>query len=249
MWKEPFAYCVDFLPLTGGAGLAYTNFEIKTPPNCDFEVIRSIHQATSNMVNLRILNATTGRDVLRGQGDLRGISSTSFSGITPNGFTPYTWPIPYYLVAGTELNVSAADNSGVDNNVRFVLHGNNIYSNDAPYEGRKTRESYSFAISSGALAAYGTVTKTLLLDTNAGFLVSKLTGEADGAATVLIQDKRPWSSRDIHFNNMVGNSQFGNSLTSRRWMPEKTMVSVRFTDISGSANSITISFHGERVYL
>jgi hypothetical protein len=248
-WKEPFIYCADFLPLAAGSGNAYTSFELKIANNADFELIRSIHQATSDSVNLRIFNATTGRDILRTQGDIRAISSKAFSGITANGFVPYTWPIPYYVPAGTELNIFAADSSGSDNNFRLAFHGNNIYTEDAPYEKRKSRESYAFSMASGSLSAYSTVTKTLMVDTNAGYLISKLTGISTGTCTIYIQDKRPWSTRDVHMYNMIGNSQFGNNLTSRRWIPEKTMLSVRFTDISGSTNNISISFQGERVYV
>jgi len=249
MWKEPFVYCADFLPLVAGSGIAYTSFEMKIANNSDFELIRSIHQATSDIINLRIFNATTGRDILRKQGDVRGISSTAYNGITPNGFIPYTWPIPYYVPAGTELNIFAADGSSASNNFRLAFHGNNIYTEDAPYSKRKSREPYSFSMPSGTMDPYSTVTKTLMVDTNAGYLISKLTGFSTGACTIYIQDKRPWSTRDVHMYNMIGNSQFGNNLTSRRWIPEKTMLSVRFTDISGSTNNVSISFHGERVYV
>jgi len=249
MWKEPFSFSADFLPLAGGTGVAYSSFELKIPNSNDFEIIRSIHKATSNVANLRIFNATSGRDILRKQGDLRAISSTAYSGITANGFVPYTWPIPYLLNAGTELNIFAADASGSSNNLRYSMHGNNVYDGVAPYEHRKKREPYAFVITADSLAAYSTVTKTMVVDTNAGFLISKLTGVATGECTVFIQDVKPWSSRDAHFYNMVGNSQFGNSLTSRRWIPEKTMLTVRFTDISGSTNTIAINFIGERVYV
>ncbi len=249
MYKEPFIYCADFIPLVGGSGVAFTPFSIKVGADEKFEMLRTIFQATDNRINIQLLNATSGRDIIS-NADIRGASSTALSGITPNTFLPYNFPVPFNISSGTQMILNAADSSGSNNNLRFAIHGNRIFDGDAPYEKRKNREIFSFVVASGALAAYGTVTQTLIVDSSCGYLISKLTGNSTGTGTVFIQQgKQPWSNRDVHFYNMIGNSQYGNHLTSRKWIPEKTVLSVRFTDLSGSANAMSITFSGEKVYV
>ena len=249
MWKEPYTYGADFLPLVGASGTAFSEFSIKMDTDAHFEAIKTIFMATDNQINVGLLNATSGRDIIRPKGDIRAVSSTALNAMTANTFLPYVFPIPYVFSAGSEVVVSASDKSGSSNNLRFNIHGNRIMPGNAPYEKRKQREHYSFAIDSGSVSGYGNVTKSFLLDVDAGFLCSKLTGTSTGEGTVFITDIKPWSSRDVHFYNMVGNAQYGNHLSSRRWLPERTMLQVRFTDISGSTNRFRITFHGERVYV
>lgn len=249
MFKEPYIYCGDFLPLIGGDGTSFLPFTMKVGSSERFEMLRTIYQADDDRINISLINATTGRDIID-QSDIRAVSSKALSGITPNSFLPYNFPVPYILSSGAVIVLSAADKSGSNNNLRFAIHGNRIYDGEAPYEKRKNREPFSFMISSGNLAAYQTITKTMLLDASTGFLISKLTGVPTGPGMVNIkQGKESWSNRDVHFYNMIGNSQYGNKLTSRKWIPEKTMLSVTFTDISGSSNSMSITFHGEKVYV
>jgi hypothetical protein len=229
--------------------MAYTSFSVKIGSAERFELLRTIYNATSDQINIKMMNATSGREIIQAS-DIRAASSKAYSGMTANCFLPYNFPVPYVLPSSTELVLEAADKSGSSNNLRFAIHGNRLYEGEAPYEKRTKRELINFEISSGTLAAYGTITKTLALDASAGLLISKLTGVATGAGTVFIQQgKEPWSSRDVHFNNMVGNSQYGHHLTSRKWLPEKTLLSIRFTDLSGSTNAMSITFHGEKVYV
>lgn len=258
-YKEPFIYCADFLPLAASlTGDAYVDAPIKTFRNNDYEMIRSIYQATDGRINLRMTNESTGHDMIRQQGDIRAVSSMALSGMTPNGFIPYNFPVPYLLPAGTNFVVSAADKSNASNRLRFAIHGNKIYNGEAPYKNRKKRELFSFTIKSGTLAAYGSVTVNLTLNESYGFLAAKLTGTVTGEGLVFIQDfdtkqqdatgTRPWSNKDVHFYNMIGNSQFGNLLTSRKWVPERSTISVKFTDLSGLANAMSITFHGEKIF-
>jgi hypothetical protein len=198
---------------------------------------------------MKIIDSSDGYEITRPSGDVRAISSSAFSGITANGFTPYNFPTPYMISADSELLVQAADKSNASNYFRLAIHGNKVYSGKAPYEHRTKREVFEFPFNLGSIAAYDTVTRTFVLDSSAGFLVSKITGSSSGSCLIFIQDVRPWFSGDVHFYNMVGNSQFGNNLTSKRWLPEKTELTIRVTDLSGSANTVKISLQGERVYL
>jgi hypothetical protein len=258
MWKEPYIVCCDFLPLAAGSGDSYVDAPFKIFRNNDYEIVRSIYKSTDGQINIRMTNESTGHDVIRQQGDIRAVSSTALSVMTPNGFIPYNFPVPYLLPAGTNFVVSAADKSGSANRLRFALHGNKIYDGDAPYKARTKRELFSFTIKSGTLAAYGSVVVNLTLNESYGFLAAKLTGTVTGEGLVFIQDydmrqqdateSRPWSNKDVHFYNMIGNSQFGNLLTARKWVPEKSTISVRFTDLSGSANAMSITFHGEKIF-
>lgn len=250
MWKEPFVHAIDFLPLTASlTGDAFQDVNVKIAGDSHFEMLRLIHFATDDRANLRIINASNGDKIIRDSGDIRAVSSTAFNGISANGFTPYNFPKPYMIPADTEMLIQAADKSNASNYLRLAIHGNKVYGGTAPYEHRTKRENFSFVIDSGTVAAYDTVTKTYKLDSAAGFLVSKLTGSLTATGLVFIKDVRPWMSSETHFNNMVGNSQFGNVLTSKRWIPESTTITVRFTDLSGSANRFKITFHGERVGL
>ena len=248
MWKEPFCYVADFLPLTASlTGTAFQDFPIKVAEDSHFELLRMIHQATSDQANIRIINSSNGDQIVKPEGDLRCVSSTAYNGLSANGFTPYNLPKPYMVAADTEILIQAADKSNASNYIRVALHGNKVYGGDSPYAHHKNRENFSFVMDSGPVAAYGTATKTYTLDSSAGFLVSKLTGSSTGVGLVFIKDVRPWMASDVHFYNMVGNGQFGNVLTSKRWIPEKTTITIRFSDLSGSANRFRISFHGERV--
>lgn len=252
MWKEPFTYVVNILPITQSAlGTTFQDYPIKIASDAHFEMIRSIYQADDGRINLKIINSSDGQQIIKYHGDVRAVSSTALNGITANGFTPYNFSRPYMIPANSELLISAADFSNTvgGNNFRLAIHGNKVYGGKAPYEDRKKREVYSFIIDSGTVAAYDTVTQVYVLDSSAGYLISKLTGDSTGKGTIFIQDQRPWCSQDVHFYNMVGNSQFGNLLTSKRWMPEKTRLTVRFSDLSGAANRFKVTFHGERVLL
>ncbi len=251
MWKEPYVYVANFLPLTQSAtGDAFQDFPIKIAGDSHFEILRSIHKADSNLINLKLINSSNNDEIIRPHGDLRSVSSTAFNGLTANGFVPYNFPKPYLISADSEFLVQAADKSnGVGGNkLRLALHGNKLYGGEAPYANRKEREAASIPIDSGSIAAYDTATKVYVLDSDAGFLVSKLTGDRTGSGLISIQDVRPWSSQDVHFDNMVGNAQFGNNLTAKRWISDRVKLTIRFTDLSGSTNRFKITFHGERVY-
>src|SRR5574343_55670 len=121
-----------------------------------------------------------------------------------------------------------------------MIHGNKIYGGEAPYAKRLKREVYSFMLDSGSIAAYDEQTKVFILDSNAGFLVNKLTGSSTGAGLIFFSDVRPWSSGDVHFYNMVGNSQFGNLLTSKRWIPEKVKLTLKCKNLTNAANRFKV---------
>lgn len=248
MYKEPFVYGVN-LTLAGGTGVDYTDFEVKIDNNVHFELLRFTHHSTSDAINMKIFNSTTGRDFLRSKADLRVISGKAFNGITPNGFIPYNLARPWTLPAGSELLVSAADKSASTNTLHFALHGNHILQGDAPYAQRKERDLWDFQLDMGSIPAYGSVTKTLILDKDAGFLCHKLTAVRTSDCVVYISDQKPWMSRETHIDNMFGNGQFGNALTSPRWTKEGGIITVRISDTSGSANTVKLVFKGEKVYV
>jgi len=250
VWKEYFVHVADFLPLTASStGDAFQDKMLKIATDSHFDMIRTIYQATNGAINLRIINNSTGEEITRPSGDIRAISSSAYSGITSNGFIPYLFPRPYTAPADSELLIQAADKSNASNYFRLAIHGNKIYGWVAPYEHRTHRQIFELPFDMGSVAAYDTVTKNFVMDSSAGFLVSKLTGSSAGTCTIFIKDIRPWSSGDVHFYNMVGNSQFGNNLTAKRWLPERAVVTIRVTDLSGVANRIKLTLHGERVLL
>lgn len=247
-YKQPFTHVVDFLNLAGGTGVSYTDFEFKIDPQHHFEFIKLMHVATSNIANLKWYNATTGRYYTQPQVDLRAFSGTAFSGITANGFKPAILPAPIKVSAGSEMVLSAADKSGSTNTIRLGLHGNYLFGGSAPWEGRQ-KERWDIPINFGTVGANQSATKTIVLENKAGFLISKLTGIRSGSCLVYIMsEKRPWMSRACHFDNMFGNGQFGNVLTSPKWITEEQTITVNVMDLSGSANTISMVLTGERVY-
>ncbi len=248
-YKQPYIHAVDYLPLTSGTGVAYTDFEFKISSDNNYEFLKMIHQATSNSINVKWYNSTTGRYYFQPHADIRGVSGTAFSGITPNGFIPGIFTMPITVSAGTELVMSAADNSGSSNTVRIALHGNYIYDGVAPWEGLR-RENWSIPVNFGAVGANQSATKTVVLENKAGLLVNKITGFRTGSCLIYIMsDGMPWMSRAIHFDNLCGNGQFGDMLPSTKWVKPGSSITINIMDLSGSSNTVGIVLTGERVYV
>ena len=258
-WREPFIYCADFVQLQSGDGSVFTDLQLRLANECFFEAASSIYKALDNRIKVSLTQTSNGRDILP-ESDVRMVSSTQHNGISPNGFISYKFPVPALLEPGSELTLSASDFSGSPNNLRFALHGYNVFNSSSPYECRKNRKPFQYSLSSGSLGAYQSVTKIIVMDGSAGFLVDKITGSATSDCTVMINDVRPWSSRDVHFYNIAGDGQFGNLLSpvdvhgkisdeKSRWIPEGKILSVKFTDISGSTNKAIMTFHGRKVFL
>lgn len=248
-YKQPFIYVADFLPLTGGTGVSYTDFEFKIDLKSNFELLRIIHIANDDRINVKLYNGTTGRYFFQPQADIRDISGTAFSGITPNGFIPYQLPIPLKLSAGTELVLSASDKSGSNNNLRTAMYGNHLYGGEAPWIKRKL-EKFDIPINFGVVGAYQSASKTVVLENKAGYLVTKIGGIRTGSCLVYITSgEKPWMSRAVHFDNLCGNGQFGNALTTPKWIKEKSTITFNVMDLSGSSNTISLTLNGARAYV
>lgn len=249
MWKKPYAYCVDFLPLTGSSGVSYTDFDVKVVET-NFEIIKLIHKADSDAINVKLMNSTTGRYYFSPQADIRFVSGSAFSGITVNGFISCILPTPTTISRDASLVYSASDKSGSSNNLRVAMWGNQLFNGVSPYEKRTKREMWEIPIDTGTMAAYGSITKNITIEGNAGMLVHKLTGLRTGSCSVMISSRsQPWLSRETHFDNVFGNGQFGNTLPSPMWLPEGSVITVQITDLSGSTNQAIMLLKGERVYV
>lgn len=254
-WKEYFVYGANFLPLTGGSGTVFTDNEIRIDPDSDFEFHSTIHTATSDNYRLEYRDDSLGRFLQKGTLDARTVVGKALSGINANGFLPYIWPMPYRIAAATTLNVRAADASGSDNTIRLALHGGKIRPGAPPWE-KKYRKSIPYAYplnASGTITvgASGTSSASIATDRDAAFEVRKIVGHRSGACLVTIKDAArdaQWMNGPIHFDALVGNSQFPNVLPARRFILPGGVITITVTDLSGSSNTIELNLVGRKLY-
>ena len=254
MWKEPYIYSADFSSLTASSGTAFTDLEMKVPEGAHFEMVGIAYSPSTGNAKIRIIDGNTGRDIIRPAGDIRAICATTLSAMTINTLLRYNFPISHMFPAGSSFIIGAADNSGAGTaKLKIAIYGNLLYKGDAPYINRKNRETFNIMIDSGNVAAYQSVVKSVTMNTDAGFLVRRITGmnafNVGETGSLMISDKNPWSSKEINFYNLLGNGQYGNVLTSPKWVPEKATINVKFINFVSSTDRYRITLHGERVYI
>lgn len=254
MFREHFTYNVEFLSLAGGAGTAFTDNTLAISSDADFEIKRTIHYATSNIANLKIQDLKTGRFLFKTQEDLRAISGTALSSITPQGFVPYNWPTPYKIDRNKQIRFSVADNSGSTNTIRMALHGEHLWDQN-PYSGYDPTEKravmpmvYESPVLTTAAPLNSKINGVLKIDDDADFICTKITGQVtgDGLVSMVTQSSMSmhWQNIPTDINNFIGNSQFPHILSSPRFIPRNSTVYMEFTNLTVSANSLTIQLHG-----
>lgn len=263
MYNELFMYGAN-ISLAGGDGTGAMSSEIIKVNDNDFEFIGLCHIATSNIIRMMIKDDNTGRtlgDGSNGRIDIRGISATALSGITSNGWMMARLERSLLIKAGSNLTVEAVDGSGNTNTFRIVLFGFKKLAGEHPFEiWKKANPSlkgqlahwYSKRLST-AISASGSATLIFDIDSGSDFLVQALTGIRTGACTVRLkpptgQDKIEWSNIAIHFDNVIGNSQFPHRLLSPKFLKRGSTLEVELTDLSGSSNNVEIILHGRKLY-
>lgn len=258
MFSEYYIYNQNFT-LTGGTGVLYTMSSLLINDNADFVLKRTSHIATSNVVNLKLKDLSTGRFLFKTQEDLRTISGTSLNSITANGFLPYNWPIPYQINKSKQVETHISDASGIGNTVRLAFHGDAVYENN-PYKEYNPTDKQSIMpyvyetntiVPASALNA--TAEYNLQINNDADFVCTKITGLCTDVGLVEIKTYSTgiasyWQNIPTHTNNLFGNSQFPNMLTSPRYIKRNTSISVVFTSLIAGANSLTLQFHGYKKF-
>lgn len=257
MWREYFVYTVSFLPLAAGNGTTavFTDADIRIDPDSDFEFVSSMHTATSSNFRIQLRDDSLGRFLQKGHQHAETVLGKAFTTINSNAFLPFKWPAPYVISAATTLTVSVADFSTASNTIRIAYHGFKRRPGIAPWNKKyKQVAPYVYPITtsgSTTIAANSTTTAAIQTDREAAFQVMQLTGRSTGACTLTIKDSArdaQWMNSAVHFDNLVGNSQFPHILEAPRFVYPGSVLTVALTDLSGSSNTVELNFIGRKLY-
>lgn len=228
----------------------------------------------TNEFRLRYKDDASGRFLMKASEHCKTISGTAAAMTIPNGdiwdnsFMPFIWPRPYIIAASSTFTVEAADNSGVVNNIYLSFHGNKVRSGQAPWTRKKYRSyvpyvypianiSSTTSVPSNPVAgtivigANNTVSSPIATDSDADFLIFKITGKRTGPALVTIKDgstDRQWMDQAMHIDNLIGNGMFPNILPSPRFIERGSVISTSIQDLSGATNSIECTFVGVKLF-
>lgn len=257
-WKEYFIYNVENTNLSAGSGVAFEDTTIRLDSDADFELMKMHHIATDSRIFIRFLDASYGRQLQNTGLDLRAVSGTILFtsgvvdvGIHPNNFIPSIVPRPYPIRAATPFTVSFADFSGAANSVRLSLHGAKLRTGKAPWDRRWQATPPFFYAGGVVLGANEVASFNVQINIDSHFLCRKISAVRTGACLVNITDTatdRAWMNVPTHIDNVAGNSQFPNILPAPRFVYRGSVINVTVTDISGSANTVRMIFHGEKLF-
>lgn len=254
--RQYFAYHFEDLDITASSGAgtvgAFETIQVRTDSNVDFEGVEMCHIATSDEMHVRISDDSYGRFMHNTIPlDLRNISGTAISHITPNGFKPFVWPIRYLIAAGNTITLEVADFSGSTNLLRLVFHGAKLRHGLAPWD-KKWKLKFPFFLNETvSLDANGTASINLSVGTDADFLIKSLTAVRTGAALITVKSgdtDEQWTNQPLHIDNMFGNSQYPHEMNAPRHIRKGTVINVTLQNLTGSTNVIRLSFGGIKLY-
>lgn len=252
-YKEYYIYSFEDLSLLLGTGVAFEDVTVKMDSDADFEIIKRTHVATDNRIRVKYQDDSYGRQFQNGTVgcDLRGVSGTKLEatgvvdiGISLNSFIPYILPRPYLIRAGTTFTASYADFSGVANSIRQSFHGAKLRPGKAPWDADwSAKPPYDYTTGSTTLTAGNTISFQIPIQIDSHFLVTKITGTRTSGAPALVTIKtggndRQWMDKPVHFDNLVGNSQFPNILPAPRLADRGSNITITIQNLS-SVNSGT----------
>lgn len=260
MWEEYFCYgFINTMAL--GVGAVYTPNAppVRIDSNSDFLWMKSVYGATSTQVRVTFQDSRLGRQLSSNNIQLRDIAS-NFIG------TPFILPAPYYyLSAGSAFVINAADASGAANVMRFVMHGAKMRAGIAPWEQARGewkafRRKEPFTYNSGVLAlpALGTLPLTITVENDAPFLITKLTGQQNGAVGAVLIDIKDstsledvWMNIPIPFETLFGSAQFPNILYAYRMVGSgqaPATITINAQNLTAVAINFEIAFHGIKLF-
>lgn len=250
-WKEYFVNAFN-KTLAGGSGTVFESNIIRFDSDADFEFHKTIFTAADNRIYLKFKDEAAGRYLTKTGIDIRSIGGQAFSGITVNGFIPFVWPRPYLISAGSSFDTEAADFSTASNIIQIAYHGAKIRPGRAPWD-RKFRAVKPFTYGGRVtVAANASDSLTIEIDTDAHFLVQRLTGiVTSSSGTISIKEgfaDRDWFNIALNINNVLGNGQFPNIFTANRFLNRGSVLIVQIQDSSGSANTIEVNLSGVKLY-
>lgn len=261
-WKEYFINNIDNTLLTASAAAETVASPqattIRTDSDADFEVMKRTHIATDGRIMVSYKDDAYGRFLQNSQLDLRSISGTILFasgvvdvGIHQNNFLPYILTRPFLIRAATTFTAEFSDFSGSTNSIRQSLHGAKLRTGRAPWDSKWKATpyfDYTITLSPGADA---TISGTLSVNIDSHFLIRRITGTRLGAALITVKDgatDRQWMNTATHIDNFMGNAQFPNIMPAPRFVWRGSVINISVQDLSGSANTIRITFSGEKLY-
>lgn len=261
-YKEYYIYSWEALSLAGGAGTNFTDVVVKMDSDADFEIMKRIHVATDNRILVRYQDDSYGRQFQNTQMDIRGVSGTKLEttgvvdvGISLNNFIPYLLPRPYLVRAGTTYTTSFAGFSGAANSIRASFHGAKIRPGKAPWDREwNAMPPYDYTTGQTTIAAGQTAFVQINVQIDAHFLVKKIVGTRTSQAPALVTIKttgvdQQWMDKAVHFDNLVGNSQFPNILAAPRLVRRGSTVSITIQNLSTTvAGTYEIILSGMKLF-
>jgi len=244
MWKEYFIYGFN-KTLSAGSGTLYESQAVRIDSDADFEWHKLCYQSTNGNVRAKVQDDAIGRYLFKTNADLRAIAGNSIQ-------TPFIWPRPYVISAGTTLTWELADNSGVSNTVRLAMHGAKIRPGEDPFR-RHYRALVPFVYGTGkqTVSGNGTSSIRIEIDRDSHFLVQKITGWWQGSSLLTIKEgsrDRDWMNTAIQVQNILGTGQYPNVMYANRFIMRASVVVVQVQDLTGSSNDIEIDLVGVKLY-
>jgi hypothetical protein len=260
MWQEWFAYGT-LNTLAAGAGNIYVpnNPPLRIDSNSDFLWMKNLYGATNAQIRVTFQDNRLNRQLTTTNVALNTVAS-NFAG------SPFIIPPPYYLLtAGSMFALNAADNSGIANVLRFVMHGAKLRAGIAPWEQsqgvwRTYRRREPFIYNSGVLAigAGQTLSWSAAIENDAPFLVQKMTGQHNGAVGALLVDLRDttssennWMNTPVPFETIFGTGQLPNIMYAYRLVGGNNQVAVVTMNIQNTtafAINLEVSFCGLKLF-
>jgi len=244
MWVEYFVYAYN-KDLTAGNGTVFEDGTIRIDSDADFEAHKQTYWATSGNVRITMRDDSMGRYLIKNPTDLRTIAG-NFAG------TPFVLSRPLAFQAGSNIIISMADNSTMANTVRLAFQGGKRRPG-VPPDKYKYRAIYPFiySLNRQTVTASSTAYYNIEIDTDAHFLVQRMTGHREGNCLVSIRESardRDWQNTATHFDNFFGNGQFPNIMFSNRFIYRGSVVTIQVQDLSGFANTIDVNLIGVKCY-
>lgn len=255
-WKEYFVYGINFTSITAGDGTSFTPGIIRIDSDSDFEFQKITYYATNGNIRIRMRDDSAGRYIVKDPVDLRSIGS-EFVG------TPFIWPRPHQILAGSAFTVEVADASGQTNSLRFYMHGAKIRPGSPPYgvydevQKRVIWKKFAAIIPSVAttgemiISANSNSYGRIEVDNDANFLVMKITGTSTGNCLVEFKEavrNRDWQNIAVISPCIFGNGQFPNILYSERFVPRGSVITVNVQNLMDSQNVVSINLIGVKLY-
>jgi len=255
-WREFFIYGINFSSLTAGDGTSFTRDIIRIDSDADFEFQKLVHISTNGNIRVRLIDDSMGRYLLKQSASLRDIAGNSIQ-------TPFIWPRPYQILAGSTLTVEVADASGVSNSLRLYFHGAKIRPGEPPWGVydpvskklimKKYKSVLPFFYNTGVstVSSGGSTYARIEVDNDAHFLIQKITGFSSGAILLEFKDMatgKDWQNIAVHHNAILGNGQFPDVLFANRFVPRGSVVSINVQNLTSEDVTFEINLIGVKLY-